>query len=99
MESDNVVRLTPYSVEYSLDCGENGALERFLRCFDTKNAMFRFISKLYAFDDCYELRVHSILCDGAECRYIGWQPQMKYEYIDCETKKVVYFGYFPEYDH
>lgn len=96
---NNVARITPYSIEYSLDCDENGETERFLHFFDTANQMFYFTSKLYAFDDFYEVRVHVILMDGRECKYIGWQPGMVYEYCDCETGEIVFSADYPEWNH
>lgn len=99
MNSENVVRLTPYYIEYSLDCGEDGEMERFLRCFDTKDELFYFTSKMYAFDDCYDFRVHAIVCDGVDCNYVGWVPGMRYAYRDCETREIVWDCSFPEWDH
>ena len=97
---NNVVRITPYSIEYSLDCGENGEMERFLRCFDTADQLFYFASKLHAFDDCYELRVHAILALGIECEYTGWMPGMEFRYIECgKPSNVIFDGFFPEWDH
>lgn len=59
---------------------------------------FRCASKLEAFSDCsyvHTIRVHHA---GRTYRYIGWQPGMKYEYVN-QTGVTVWRGWFPEWDH
>ena len=99
-DSNNVVRVTPYSIEYSLDCGKNGEMERFLRFFDTADQLFYFASKLYAFNDCYQVEVHEILALGVKCEYLGWMPDMQFRYAECGRRyNIIYDNFFPEWDH
>jgi hypothetical protein len=99
MSSENVVRVTPYHMGYSLDCGEHGETERFIRFFDNETALFRYAAKMYAFNDCCPCEIHWIAIDGVDYEYTGWQPGMRYQFRDCETKAIIFDECFPEWDH
>lgn len=97
--SDNVARITPYYMEYSLDCGEHGEMERFIRFFETANSMFRHAAEMYAFDDCNPIEIHCIVMDGVDCDYVGWMPGMRFQFRNCETREIVFDECFPKWDH
>lgn len=56
------------------------------------------ISKRYAFDDCLGDDILEIFWRGKEVLYVGWQPNMRFEYKDLNGK-TVWVGNFPEWDH
>ena len=57
-------------------------------------------SQFYAFDDLDDTYyVDSIWCDGKELEYLGWQPNMLFEFCDKETREIVYSASFPMWDH
>ena len=56
------------------------------------------ISKRYAFDDCSGDDILEIFWRGKEVLYVGWQPNMRFEYKDLNGK-TVWVGNFPEWDH
>ena len=68
--------------------------------FDDVNEMFRSISKIYCFsdiDDTYE--IVDIFCKGFKAYYVGWQPDMHFEYKIVATKETVWEGWFDHWDH
>lgn len=56
------------------------------------------ISKRIAFSDCSGEEVFNIIWQGKEVEYVGWQPNMRFEYKDFDGK-TVWVGEFPEWDH
>ena len=56
------------------------------------------ISKRIAFDDCTGELVIAIFWQGRQVEYAGWQPCMRYEYIN-RNGNTVWVGEFPEWDH
>ena len=95
---NNTIRITPYKVEYSME-DYKGEEVRYMRCFDRESELFRFVSRLYAFDDCFYVKVHSIKWKGATCKYTGWQPGMLFTYVNSRTGKKIWEESFPEWDH
>lgn len=90
-------KITPYYFVYTW--WETDFPSQYIVYCDTKDELFRRVSKFYAFSDCeYEdYSVEEISVEGIKCVYCGWQPGMKYEY-----KSVIgieWVGYFPEWDH
>lgn len=64
------------------------------------HALCSLAAKIYAFDDIDETySIEHIVCDGRELRYVGWQPNMLFEFVDIETGEVVYSNEFPNWDH
>jgi hypothetical protein len=57
------------------------------------------VAKHIAFSDCGGYDVQEIVIDGRPVEYIGWQPGMRYEFADCETKEIIWSASFPEWDH
>lgn len=56
------------------------------------------VSKRYAFDDCTNETMVAIFWRGKEVEYMGWKPNMTFEYKDLNGK-TVWVGSFPEWDH
>ena len=59
---------------------------------------FAEISKRIAFDDCSGETVHKIYYKGKEIKYVGWQPNMRFEYKDLDGN-TVWVGVFEHWDH
>jgi hypothetical protein len=48
-------------------------------------------SQIYAWSDCDDTyRIEEIMCDGHELGYLGWQPDMLFEFKDYTTGEIVY---------
>jgi hypothetical protein len=56
------------------------------------------ISKHYAFSDCSMEHITRIYYKGKEIEYVGWQPNMKFEYKD-RNSNTIWIGEFPEWNH
>ena len=57
-------------------------------------------AQFYAWSDCDDTyEIVEIVCDGHELRYVGWQPDMLYEFKDLTDGRIVYSAEFPEWDH
>jgi hypothetical protein len=56
-------------------------------------------SQLYAWADCDDTyEVVGIMCDGEAIFYKGWQPNMLFEFYDCNGT-IIYTANFPQWDH
>jgi hypothetical protein len=56
-------------------------------------------SQYYAWADCDDTyRIDEIMCDGRELEYVGWQPCMLFEFIDCNGT-IVYSANHMQWDH
>jgi hypothetical protein len=56
-------------------------------------------SQLYAWADCDDTyEVVGVMCDGEALYYKGWQPNMLFEFYDCNGT-IVYSANFPQWDH
>ena len=56
-------------------------------------------SEFYAwsdYDNTYE--IVEIMCNGKKLRYLGWQPDMLFEFVN-EDGDVVYSANFPQWEH
>jgi hypothetical protein len=84
----------------ALKNNETGEIEkRFFEKGDVGALCYK-ASQFYAFDDLDDTYyIDSILCDGKELEYIGWQPGMLFEFRDKETREIVYSANFPQWDH
>lgn len=63
-------------------------------------AVCLYAARLYCFDDIdtsYE--VDEIVCRGRLLSYVGWQPDMLFEFKDVETGEIVYSAHFPNWEH
>ena len=56
-------------------------------------------SQFYAWSDCDDTySIDEIVCDGEAIFYKGWQPNMLFEFYDCNGT-IVYSANFPQWDH
>ena len=56
-------------------------------------------SQYYAWSDCDDTyRIDEIRCDGKKILYVGWQPNMLFEFVN-ENNEIVYSAEFPQWDH
>lgn len=56
-------------------------------------------SQFYAWSDCDDTySIDEIMCDGEALYYKGWQPNMLFEFIDCNGT-IIYSANFPQWDH
>jgi hypothetical protein len=56
-------------------------------------------SQIYAWSDCDDTyRIEEIMCDGKELCYVGWQPDMLFEFVN-ENGEIVYSASFECWDH
>ena len=62
------------------------------------DVFFHTISKHYAFADCSGDDIIAIYWRGKEVCYVGWQPNMRFEYKDLNGK-TVWVGDFPNWNH
>lgn len=54
----------------------------------------------YAWRDCDDTySIAEIVCGGRPLEYLGWQPDMLFEFCDKETREIVYSANFPQWDH
>lgn len=89
----NVVKVTDYYFEETFDDGE-----KFIVFFDTAEEMFYEAARFYAFSDLDTgMRITRIVCEGRNCHYTGWQPDMVIEFAN--DKEIVWGGQFPQWDH
>ena len=91
-----------YSTYFITSC--NGNLICYTPLFETdKNNsldwLCRQVSHIYAFNDCTDEEIVLIVHKGHELEYVGWQPDMLFEYKDKMTGETVWEGYFPSWDH
>lgn len=63
------------------------------------HSMMTEVAKTICFADCSDTRVTKIVFQGREVEYVGWQPAMVYEFMDKETKEVVWSGQLCEWEH
>lgn len=74
-------------------------LYEFVTC-DNIDEMFCSISKIYCFDDCDDTyEIIDIFYNGFRVEYVGWQPEMHFEYRIVGTREVVWEGWFPNWEH
>ena len=67
---------------------------------DSIDELFEGVSKIYCFADCdntYQVCV--IYAWGKEVKYIGWQPDMHFEYRFVENNELAWEGWFEQWEH
>ena len=64
----------------------------------SKDNFFTDVAEKIAFDDCGDYAITKIVWQGQEIHYVGWQPGMKYEFMN-DAGEIAWCGYFPEWDH
>lgn len=56
-------------------------------------------SQYYAWSDCDDTyEIVEIMCDGEKIHYVGWQPDMLFEFRG-GYNEIVYSANFPQWDH
>ena len=59
---------------------------------------FRKASEYISCSDCADVQTLDICWHGQRVHYDGWKPNMHYVFVNCRGK-VIWEGYFPEFDH
>ena len=62
------------------------------------DSWFTELAHTIAFSDCSGEEVILIIYEGKEIPYIGWQPNMLYEFTD-EAGNIIWSNSFPQWDH
>ena len=62
------------------------------------NQWFAELAHTLAFSDCSDEEVVLIIYEGKEIHYVGWQPDMLYEFAD-EAGNILWSNSFPQWDH
>lgn len=62
------------------------------------DAWFAELARTLAFSDCSDEEVILIIYEGKELHYVGWQPNMLYEFAD-EAGNIIWSNSFPQWDH
>ena len=62
------------------------------------NEWFTELANTLAFLDCSDEEVILIIYEGKEIHYVGWQPDMLYEFAD-EAGNIIWSNSFPQWDH
>ena len=62
------------------------------------NQWFAELVHTLAFSDCSDEEVILIIYEGKEIHYVGWQPDMLYEFAD-EAGNIIWSNSFPQWDH
>ena len=62
------------------------------------NQWFTELAHTLAFSDCSDEEVILIIYEGKEIHYVGWQPDMLYEFAD-ETGNIIWSNSFLQWDH
>ena len=78
------------------DCDGEAHCEAFEQI--TENQFFTRVSKRIAFDDLDDITIQKIFYKGKEVEYVGWRPNMVFEYKDLDGN-VVWSGKFEHWDH
>ena len=62
------------------------------------NPWFAELAHTLAFSDCSDEKVILIIYEGKEIHYVGWQPDMLYEFAD-EAGNTIWSNSFPQWNH
>lgn len=60
--------------------------------------IFYTAANMIAFNDCSDIEVIDIVINNEEYFYVGWQPDMLFEFED-KDGNVVWRRYFPNWNH
>jgi hypothetical protein len=84
----------------ALKDNETGEIEkRFFEAGDVGMLCYN-AAQHYAWRDCDDTySIVEIMCGGRPLEYLGWQPDMLFEFCDKETREIVYSANFPMWDH
>ena len=61
--------------------------------------LLRAASEMICFGDCSDEIVEAIVIQGWKVDYVGWQPNMLFEFRDQETGEIIWSHNFPNWDH
>ena len=83
----------------ALKDNETGEIEkRFFEKGDIGALCYK-ASQFYAWSDCDDTySIDEIVCDGEAIFYKGWQPNMLFEFYDCNGT-IIYTANFPQWEH
>ena len=83
----------------ALKDNETGRIEkRFFEQGDLGGLCYK-ASQIYAWSDCDDTySIDEIMYDGEAIFYKGWQPNMLFEFYDCNGT-IIYSANFPQWDH
>ena len=79
---------------------ESGEIEkRYFEASDINGLCYK-AAQFYAWRDCDDTYdIVEIMWAGHPVEYLGWQPDMLFEFRDIESGEILYSAYFPEWDH
>ena len=63
------------------------------------NDLLRAASEMICFSDCSDEIVEAIVIQGWKVEYVGWQPNMLFEFRDQESGEIIWSCRFPQWDH
>lgn len=74
--------------------------EVFYHSYELKNEMMREVCKQICFSDCDDgFEILMIVLGGRPIKYVGWQPQMHYEFRYEDNNEIAYENWFPQWEH
>lgn len=63
------------------------------------DALLRMAAEMICFSDCSDEIVEAIVIQGWKIEYVGWQPNMLFEFIDQESGEIIWSDTFPGWEH
>jgi hypothetical protein len=66
---------------------------------DADNKLYRDAAEMICFSDCSDEIVEAIVAQGWKIEYVGWQPDMLFEFRDQKTGEIVWSENFPQWEH
>lgn len=67
---------------------------------DTIDEIFTCISRILCYSDCDDtFRIVDIFCHGKKVEYVGWQPDMHFEFRYVDNNELAWEGWFPNWEH
>ena len=61
--------------------------------------LLREAAQMICFADCSDEIVESIVVQGWKIEYVGWQPNMLFEFRNQETGEIIWSESFPQWEH
>ena len=90
------IKVTPHSLKIY----DKADKELYIHYFDSLDKMLAFAAKIYCFGDCDDsMDIRTITTYGREISYVGWQPDMTFEFKYKDTGKRCWIGQFPNWEH
>lgn len=66
---------------------------------EAANTLLREAAQMICFADCSDEIVESIVIQGWKIDYVGWQPDMLFEFRNQETGEIIWSESFPQWEH